>query len=133
LLVTERSATQGNATDHRFRRRSRLADKHSYGRVFRNARRSRDQLFTVLFRSNNAADARLGLAIAKKHCKLATGRNRLKRIVRESFRQHRHDLAGLDLVVLNQPGATSASNEALFASLAAHWKRCAPAGGNKAT
>lgn len=74
----------------------------------------------------------MGLAIGKKHCKLATGRNRLKRIVRESFRQHRRQLAGLDIVVLNQPAAAAASNRALFDSLALHWKRCAAATPDKA-
>ena len=58
------------------------------GRVFKQALRSRDPLFTVLCRCNNSDLARLGLAISKKHCRRAVGRNRIKRIVRESFRQH---------------------------------------------
>ena len=89
-------------------------------------------MFTVLYRPNHAREARLGLAIGKKHCKLATGRNRLKRIVRESFRQHRRQLAGLDIVVLNQPAAAAASNGTLFDSLAQHWRRCAQARPDKA-
>jgi len=89
-------------------------------------------MFTVLYRPNNGDEARLGLAIGKKHCKHATGRNRLKRLVRESFRQHRDQLAGLDIVVLNQPAATTASNASLLASLAAHWKRCTSVSADKA-
>ena len=68
--------------------------------------------------------ARLGLAISKKHCRLAVGRNRLKRLVRESFRHHRADLKGLDVVVLNQPAAMRAGNKALFDSLHKHWQKC---------
>ena len=68
--------------------------------------------------------ARLGLAISKKHCRQATGRNRIKRVVRESFRQHQAELAGLDVVVINQPTASSAANRQLFDSMAAHWQRC---------
>lgn len=65
----------------------------------------------------------MGLAISKKHCRLATGRNRLKRIVRESFRQQRVALAGLDVVVLAQSGAAAADNRTLFDSLAKHWQK----------
>jgi len=80
-------------------------------------------MFTVLYRSNEQEISRLGLAIAKKHCKQATGRNRIKRVVRESFRQHQAELAGLYIVVMNQPAARDANNQSLFASLEQHWHR----------
>ena len=80
-------------------------------------------MFTVLCRPNEEQNPRLGLAISKKHCKHATARNRIKRIVRESFRQHQVLLAGLDIVVMNQPAAKSAKNEQLFASLDCPWRR----------
>ena len=76
--------------------------------------------------------ARLGLAISKKHCRQATDRNRIKRIVRESFRQHQAELAGLDIVVINQPAAKGAANRQLFDSLSTHWQRCQKAGGSDA-
>lgn len=95
-----------------------------FGRVFKKAASSRDKMFTVLSRENGDRPARLGLAISKKNCRLAVGRNRLKRIVRESFRQHKATLAGLDVVVLNQPAAQRADNKALFDSLSRHWQRC---------
>jgi ribonuclease P protein component len=110
--------------DSRFKRRSRLADKSSFSRVFENADRSRDKMFTVLYRPNGTNQPRLGLAIGKKHCRLATGRNRIKRIVRESFRQRKSEMPGLDIVVLNQPAATRATKRALFDSLETHWKKC---------
>ena len=111
--------------DARFTRRSRLADKSSFSRVFDKADRSRDKMFTVLYRPNGTNEPRLGLAIGKKNCRLSTGRNRLKRIIRESFRHHRSDLPGLDIVVLNLPAAERATNRELSGSLKAHWQRCA--------
>ena len=75
-------------------------------------------------RSNQGGDARLGLAVAKKHCRTATGRNRIKRIVRESFRCHRDALDGLDVVVMNTGATHRASNAELFYSLSVHWQRC---------
>ena len=107
----------------RFRRRSRILDSAAYSRVFKKAERSRDKMFTVLYRENGAHEARLGLAISKKNCRLAVGRNRLKRVARESFRHHRAGLKGLDIVVLNHPAAMQATNKALFDSLYNHWQK----------
>lgn len=84
-------------------------------------------MFTVLSRPNDTSTARLGLAISKKHCKRATARNHLKRIIRESFRQHQAQLTGLDIVVMNRPEATAASNRQLFDSLDRHWQRLSKA------
>lgn len=109
---------------NRFTRENRLLDAAAFGRVFKKATRSRDNLFTVLCRRNEDGAARLGLAISKKYCRQATKRNRVKRIIRESFRQQQAALAGLDIVVINQPAAASASNRQMFTSLESHWRRC---------
>ncbi len=105
-----------------FRKDQRLTDRAAYDRVFKKARRSRDKCFTVLARRSGKAPARLGLAIAKKHCRKASARNRIKRLVRESFRHHQAELFGIDLVVMNQPAATLASNQELSSSLETHWQ-----------
>jgi len=104
-----------------------LLDAAAFGRVFKKANRSRDKLFTVLCRENDAEIARLGLAISKKNCRAATARNRIKRIIRESFRQHQAILSGLDVVVINQPAARNSNNRQIFDSLHGHWQRCASA------
>ena len=109
---------------NRFGKDQRLLNAADYGRVFERATRSRDKLFTVLCRRNATDTARLGLAISKKHCRRATTRNRIKRIVRESFRQQQDQLSGLDVVVINQPGVSLASNPQMFDSLDRHWQRC---------
>ena len=109
---------------YRLQKEKRLLDAAAFGRVFEKATRSRDKWFTVLSRNNEREIARLGLAISKKHCRQATGRNRIKRVVRESFRRHQAEIAGLDVVVINQPAAAGAANRQLFDSLEAHWRRC---------
>jgi ribonuclease P protein component len=114
------TSTSGN----RFTKDNRLLDAADFGRVFDAATRSRDKLFTVLCRENATDTARLGLAIAKKRCRRAAARNRIKRVVRESFRQQQELLSGLDIVVMNQPAAATADNAELFASLDRHWHRC---------
>jgi len=64
------------------------------------------------------------MAISKKNCRRATGRNRIKRLVRESFRYNKHALTGIDLVVLNTSDTHAASNDMIRRSLDAHWQRC---------
>ena len=108
----------------RFQKTSRLSGAAEFGYVFADATRSRDKIFTVLFRHNGQRAARLGLAISRKNCRRAVARNRIKRIIRESFRQNRTLLSGFDLVVINQPAAASADNRAMNESLERHWRRC---------
>ena len=120
-------------SQYRLRKQNRLLDAADFGRVFAKATRSRDKWFTVLCRTSDAGPARLGLAISRKSCRRATGRNRIKRIVRESFRQHKDTLEGLDIVVISNPATASAENRELFASLAQHWQKCANSRGRTGT
>ncbi len=107
----------------KFTRDQRLLDKAAFQQVFGNGRASRDRNFTVLFCENGLEHARLGLAIAKRRVRRASQRNRLKRLVRESFRLAGNDLPAVDLVIMAGAGAESADNKTIFASLAAHWDR----------
>lgn len=112
----------------RFTRRSRLLKPAEFQRVFRQAKRSRDSHFTVLAApqqsdTGSLPSGRLGLAISKRVEKRAVGRNRLKRLIRESFRHHPALVAGQDWVVMATTSASHATSEVLTASLASHWRR----------
>jgi ribonuclease P protein component len=80
-------------------------------------------LFTVIMRPNDAGRARLGLAVGIKAAGNAVQRNRIKRLVRESFRHRQHDLPSVDVVVNARPAAVQASHDELRASLVQHWDR----------
>ncbi|MRI33392.1 ribonuclease P protein component [Endozoicomonas sp. OPT23] len=58
----------------------------------------------ILARENNLDHPRLGLVIAKKNIRFATGRNRVKRHIRETYRLNQDDLGNLDIVVLARRG-----------------------------
>lgn len=92
--------------------------------------KSSDSRLTVLARANGIGNARLGLAISKRNVRLACDRNRIKRLVRESFRLHQCELAGLDFVVMARTAAIHTDHETLFRSLHRHWaylvKQCKP-------
>jgi ribonuclease P protein component len=69
--------------------------------------------------------ARLGLAVSRKVSKSAVQRNRIKRLVRESFRKHRAHLPALDIVVMARPGAAECDNPQLATRIDALLKRTA--------
>ncbi|MCU7904767.1 MAG: ribonuclease P protein component [Candidatus Thiodiazotropha sp. (ex Epidulcina cf. delphinae)] len=106
-----------------FSRRCRLLKPNEYRRVFDGGKRSVDNLFLVLARTNRLGCARLGLAVSKKNCRLAVDRNRIKRLIRESFRQNQALLSGLDLVVVAGKGAVIAENRLCSNSLSLHWRK----------
>ena len=110
----------------KFSRQSRLLKAAEFKSVFQHPIRSGDESFRLLARTNEIQRHRLGMAVAKKVCAKAVGRNRIKRIVRESFR---HVMAGhspknaLDIVVMPTALAANQSNKTLDDSLLAHWQR----------
>jgi ribonuclease P protein component len=110
----------------KFTRQSRLLRPAEFGRVFQRPSRSGDNCFRILARPNGILSHRLGMAVAKKAIPKAVGRNRIKRLVRESFRMQMggHTVEGaLDIVVLPTAQAAEQSNKALFESLSAHWQK----------
>jgi ribonuclease P protein component len=100
-----------------FKPAQRLRQKTEFDRVYRDARRSADALFAIFARNTGAAAPRLGLAIAARIVGNAVRRNRIKRLIRESFRQHQHELPAVDLVVNARAGARDADNAAITRSL----------------
>jgi ribonuclease P protein component len=107
----------------RFPKRARLLKPAEFSRVFKDPIRSSDRFFTILAASGSDADlARLGLAISKKHAKRAVDRNRIKRLVRESFRQY-PNLPKVDLVVMARETTAKTDSQTLLVSLTQHWKR----------
>ncbi len=66
---------------------------------------------------NDGSPARLGLAIAKKRAKRALDRNRIKRVVRETFRHNMDSLNGKEIVVMNRDATASATSAVLRQTL----------------
>lgn len=145
----------------KFTRQSRLLRPAEFQRVFKQPMRSGDESFRVLARPNGTSSHRLGMAVAKKACPKAVGRNRIKRLVRENFRKQ---MAGqlspenvtpenvtpeklnseellsekltplaLDFVVLATPLAAKQSNKVLDESLSSHWQKLTRKAVNRVT
>jgi ribonuclease P protein component len=103
--------------------RLRLRRKSDFDAAYARGRRLGDGFFAVIATMNEAGAPRLGMAVAVRVAGGAVGRNRIRRIIRESFRLHQQSLPALDLVVSARPQARGASGAQLHASLAALWKK----------
>jgi ribonuclease P protein component len=109
-----------------FPRRARLSGSSVFTHVFAHPAKSSDRYFTVLARPNGLKHPRLGMAISRKVAKSAVARNRIKRIVRESFRHYQSRFGGVDWVVMGRTGVAQQENAALFTALQRHWHKLAP-------
>ncbi|MGH8507001.1 MAG: ribonuclease P protein component [Stenotrophobium sp.] len=107
----------------RFPRRARLLKPGEFKAVFEKGTREQTQLFTMVVCANAQGHARLGLAVAKKSIPLSACRNRVKRHIRESFRQNQQFLPSVDLVFLTRPAARNASAASIRQQLQRLWTR----------
>lgn len=107
----------------RYPRTHRLLSAAHFQRVFKqNKTKASDRYLTVLAAPNQLNIPRLGTAISIKSAGNAVHRNRIKRLVRESFRLHQTVLSGSDYVVLARPGIAKQSNQRLLDALEKHWR-----------
>jgi ribonuclease P protein component len=102
-----------------------------FSRVFERPVVSTDRFFRVLARAVDGPRSRLGMAVSRKVDPRAAVRNRIKRVIRESFRlshgtglgQHGTQFStARDYVVLAAPPSARAPGALLSDSLARHWR-----------
>jgi ribonuclease P protein component len=103
----------------------RLRSKLQFDAVYAGGRRIDDRFFALRVKPNGLDHARVGLAVAVKTAGSAVARNRLRRLVRESFRLSQFELPAVDVVVAAKFPAREAPATSLRASLATLWKRVA--------
>ncbi|MDZ4728409.1 MAG: ribonuclease P protein component [Xanthomonadales bacterium] len=105
-------------------RQYRLTEKRAFREIFEKPCVVSDPCFKILAKPNGQDYSRLALAVSRKVDKRAVQRNRLKRLIRESFRQH--IVAGAlstaaDFMVLPRQQAVTISNEEVFERLGGLW------------
>jgi ribonuclease P protein component len=109
--------------NYSFSRELRLLTPDDFQPVFKNAVPAVSPHLTLLARKNNLDHPRIGMAIPKKHIKLAVGRNRIRRIVREQFRLKQHQLPAIDIVVIAKAGIADLSNQEINKVLDKLWRK----------
>lgn len=89
-------------------------------------RRDGDSLFGLQYAVNEVGHARLGMAVGTRIAGGAVERNRLRRLIRESFRLHRQELPAVDLCITARAAARHAGNREVVSSLERLWGRVRP-------
>lgn len=104
---------------------ARLRQASEFRAVFRRGRKFVRPGFVLIAASGPRSEARLGLALAKRRIAKSVDRNRVKRVIRESFRYARASLGAVDIVVLARSRTGGLPNAELFRQLEALWPEVA--------
>jgi len=106
-----------------FPRSTRLITPDEFKQVFTKSKKHHFKEFTVYCHKKQKSPARLGLAVSKKVDKRAVVRNGIKRVVRESFRTHRLQLEGWDIVFVARSAIKNLNNSDITELLESVWKK----------
>lgn len=79
--------------------------------------------FTLRWIATTTGGCRLGMAVSRKVSKRAVERNRIKRVVRESFRARRLHLPTFDILVIARSTAAGVDSQLLRADIDRAWLR----------
>ena len=99
-----------------------MRKKREFDAVYAHGRRLGNSFFGVAAHVNDKGWPRLGLAVAVKTAGNAVERNRIRRMIRESFRLHQHLIPAVDLVVSARPRARGIIATELRAQLESLWQ-----------
>jgi ribonuclease P protein component len=102
---------------------NRLLNKAEFGRVFDAPAKIYAKYFLAIVRVNEQPVTRLGMIISKRKIAKSVGRNRVRRLIRESFRLRRSRLPAVDLIVLPKPETAGLSNQVLYQDLEKLWQK----------
>jgi ribonuclease P protein component len=88
---------------HKFPRTHRLSGKESFAAVYDARQRQTRGPLTIYAKKNDLPHSRMGLSISRR-VGTAPKRNRIKRLLRESFRLLQHELPkGFDWIIVVRP------------------------------
>ncbi len=104
-------------------RAARLLKAGDFAALRGNSRRLSVRHFLAEYSPNDQSTCRLGQAVSRRVSKRAVDRNRIKRLVRESYRLVRRELPNLDILLIARSSAVKTPSAELREDLAALWKK----------
>jgi len=101
----------------------RLNHAREFDRVFKDAKyRASSAEFLVLASPNDRPVSRIGMVVSKKVAGTSVNRNRIRRVIRESFRLG-FAVKGQDVVVVARPPSRKTENAKMHETLSNLWQR----------
>lgn len=99
-----------------FSKKYRLISKEDFQSVFAKPYKIKTRSWLILYKFNQLSHARVGIIIGKHLVRQAVKRNKLRRMIRESFRQQH--FPGLDIIVMLRSGNVVSTNDLIQAQWA---------------
>lgn len=106
-------------------RAARLLKPGDFAALRGNSKRISARHFLAEFSATAQPACRLGQAVSRRVSKRAVDRNRIKRLVRESYRHVRGDLPSVDILLIARSSAVQQTNAMLREDLAKLWQKLA--------
>jgi ribonuclease P protein component len=105
----------------KFPKTQRLLNTTDFQSVFDEGKKQSSRSFAVFRKKNGLVSPRLGMRVGKKAIRDANQRNKIKRIIRESFRLHKAELPEYDYVVVIYAAANTIQKTELRQHLDEQW------------
>ena len=111
---------------HSFPKAARLLKRSDFIILAEAGKKIQNNHFILVYQPSNLCRSRIGITVSRRVGN-AVGRNRLKRLAREYFRLHRHELNGFwDINIIAKKGAAELANKEVYGSLAQIFARIHP-------
>ncbi|OGV27620.1 MAG: ribonuclease P protein component [Legionellales bacterium RIFCSPHIGHO2_12_FULL_37_14] len=102
-----------------FPKQKRLLYAHEYEATFNKGKKIFSDFFVFFYCENEFTYPRLGIVISKKKVAKSHERQRIKRLIRESFRCRK--LKNVDVIVVARHGIENENNASLLSQLGHVW------------
>ena len=109
-----------------FKRQSRLLNRAAFQAVFKEKKKYFGNGFILYSCQNSVGYPRMGVILSKKQVRLASHRNRVRRVIKESFRLNQSKLPDLDFVVVCLKKAETLKRKELFRCITEQWQKHQP-------
>ena len=109
-------------SDESFQKKEHIIKSRDFNRAYKKGACRKKESLLIYYIPNNLGHSRIGFSISSRIIKLAARRNRIKRLLREAYRQRKKALkTGFDMVLVvkkNLPGAILYKDiECIFSAL----------------
>jgi len=108
---------------YKFQPYRRLKKNKDFRSVLSKSQKVSQAYLLAVYQTNDRPNARLGVAVSKRVAKLAVARNRIKRVIRESFRLSQNQLPTIDIVVIVRSEGGNADKKRLRETIDKLWKK----------